>query len=101
MKRFLFFIFMLAFSLLGFEEKNPLIKDEAKRLEPLYTFELNNWKFKAGDDPNFAQLNFDDNNWAKVTIGSPLKKRLSTSGKNVPIVWYRKEFTINQNLPDL
>ena len=101
MKKFLLFTFLLSFSLFGFEEKNPLIKDAAKKMAPLYSFELQNWKFKAGDNPQFANPNFNDDNWEKVTIGTPLKKRLSTSGKNVPIVWYRKEFTINQKLPDL
>ena len=101
MKKFLFLIFILSSTLFGFEEKDAVIRDNAQRSTKLYNFELNNWKFKVGDDKNFSDPDFNDSKWGKVTIGTPLKKHLAVSGRNGAVVWYRKEFILNEKLPNL
>jgi hypothetical protein len=36
--------------------------------------QLNDWKFNEGDNPNWAQKDFDDSNWQIIQINNPLNK---------------------------
>lgn len=56
------------------------------------------WLFNAGDQPAFAQLEFDDSSWDLL----PVPGQWSLLGiENVEIAWYRKYFTLSPYFADI
>ncbi|WP_445384392.1 ATP-binding protein [Robiginitalea sp. IMCC44478] len=62
----------------------------------------NDWRFQKGDNPDWAQPEFDDSSWKSFTETSDLVKldSVETLGIN-EIVWYRKYIKLGRNLNDI
>jgi sigma-B regulation protein RsbU (phosphoserine phosphatase) len=56
------------------------------------------WLLKQGDDPRYADPNFDDSGWLVIQAGRPLS---SYGLKNVDRVWYRTHVFIPANTHNL
>jgi len=79
----IFFCFLISFSLAGFAQK-PL--------------ELNNWKFKTGDNFEWAKPAFNDSSWKPIETGKPWE---SQGYKDYDgYAWYRIKFYLPSGLKD-
>lgn len=58
--------------------------------------DLENWKFKTGDDPAWAAPNFDDNNWATIKA-TTFYENQGYDGYN-GYSWYRVKFRLPNSL---
>ena len=56
------------------------------------------WKFSIGDDKIWAESNYDDSDWETVRVPSFWEEE-GFYGYN-GFAWYRKEFSLSQNLGD-
>jgi hypothetical protein len=55
------------------------------------------WRFQIGDDPNWADPNFDDSAWATVNLGQPLSEQGFESYSGY--AWYRLRLQPQQVSP--
>jgi signal transduction histidine kinase len=94
MKHFyLFLVFFLSIEALGQKQKKFTPLDSI----PMYGFTLSNhWKWHAGDNPLWAQLNFDDSKWQKLPVSESVEEfpELRDAG----IAWFRRPIQVKQKL---
>lgn len=56
------------------------------------------WKFKTGDDMNWAQAKYDDSNWKKLYVPSYWEEQISSSYDG--FAWYRRSFKADATAKD-
>ena len=55
----------------------------------------NDWKYKAGDNPEWAKPDFDDSSWQTFTDVNLYNKKIQKKVKKTTIIWYRKRVSID------
>jgi len=88
MKRIIFLIAILVATLLSHTVK---ANDYYRELDL-----AGNWKFKIGDDPNWATANFDDSQWGKIYV--PARWEDEGYQGYDGYAWYRKTVEIPSSL---
>ncbi|HKJ81587.1 MAG TPA: beta galactosidase jelly roll domain-containing protein [Ignavibacteriaceae bacterium] len=81
----------------GILEGNPGIEIEDPGVAPDFNL-AGIWKFKTGDDSLYSEINYRDSAWSKITV--PQKWEVEGYPDYDGIAWYRKEFTLPDNLSD-
>lgn len=56
------------------------------------------WKYMTGDEDNYSDINFDDSKWFNLHV--PLRWDYQGFDKYDGFAWYRKTFTLPENLKD-
>jgi two-component system, NtrC family, sensor kinase len=96
-----FFIFLFSFPLAAFSQKSNVFKLSAKK-ESATKFASgwialdSGWKFKAGDNLDWAKSDFNDSSWQPVTLFQNLYD--STKIPKSGIVWLRLHFITDSSL---
>ncbi len=94
MKHFyLFFILLFSLAALGQKQR----KFKALDSIPGYGSTLSNhWKWHTGDNPLWAQVNFDDSKWEKLLVSESIEEFPEL--RNAEIAWFRRPIQVKQAL---
>ena len=90
----LIFIVLLIPIILKAQETTP--DNLSKSLKKYGVFALyHDWKYKAGDNPEWANPDFDDSSWQSFNNTNLYDEEIQKKAKKTNIVWYRKRIIIN------
>ncbi len=53
------------------------------------------WKYKVGDNPEWAKPDFDDSSWKTFSNANLFNKEVQKKVKNTNVIWYRKRISID------
>jgi two-component system, NtrC family, sensor kinase len=56
------------------------------------------WKYKVGDNPEWANPDFDDSSWQSFSDPNLYNKAIQKKTKNTNIIWYRKRISIDSTI---
>jgi two-component system, NtrC family, sensor kinase len=56
------------------------------------------WKYKVGDNPEWANPDFDDSSWQSFSDHNLYNKAIQKKTKNTNIIWYRKRISIDSTI---
>jgi two-component system NtrC family sensor kinase len=102
MKAFLLTSFLCFFILTSFSQtasQRGALHQAAFRIDSLPANGVlldKNWKWHAGDNPNWAKSNFDDSKWDTLNPTSPFSKLPQVT--EAEMGWFRLSFTVDSSL---
>jgi hypothetical protein len=90
----LIFILLLIPTILKAQETKPENLSKALERSGFATL-ATDWKYKAGDNPEWANPNFDDSSWEMFNNNNLYNQDIQKKTKKTNIVWYRKRIIRN------
>jgi signal transduction histidine kinase len=88
-------IFVLLFTPLILNAQKPGLGSLSLSLERGSIILAKDWKYKAGDDPEWANPNFNDSSWQTFSGANLFNNKIQKKVKKTNIIWYRKRIRID------
>jgi signal transduction histidine kinase len=92
MKQLIFLLFLIPVLLTAQE---PVPSNLSKWLKKGVFNLSDDWKYKAGDNPEWANPDFDDSSWETFTDANLYNKKIRKKAKQTNIIWFRKRIIID------
>lgn len=90
-----FYLFLILFVVFKAQSQNKPFR--ALDSIPNYGYALNNhWKWHVGDNPLWADLNFDDSKWEKIAISESIEEFPQLRASQ--IAWFRRPIQVTKEL---
>ena len=84
-------IFVLLLFPIVLKAQEPKTGDLSPIVDKFGTSNLaKDWKYKTGDNPEWAKPDFDDSSWEMFTNTNLFNKEIREKAKKTNIIWYRK-----------
>ena len=88
-------IFVLLFIPIILKAQEPKPGNLSATLEKGLTNLANNWKYKVGDNPEWANPDFNDSSWQTFTDVNLYNNEIQKKVKKTNIIWFRKRISID------
>jgi two-component system, NtrC family, sensor kinase len=92
-------IFLLLFIPIILKAQEPKIGNLSATLARGGVITLaNDWKYNVGDNPEWANPDFDDSSWQMFSNANLYNQEIQKAVKKINIIWYRKRINIDSTL---